>query len=130
MTIQENIENKTVDLTLNAAEAVRELLTKRNLEDYSLRIFIQGGGCSGFQYGMALDNNVREQDKVIENHGVQVIIDEVSLSYMQGATIDYVNDAMGSGFKIDNPNLIGSCCGSPNPSQEDCSTSSGCAGCG
>ena len=130
MTIQENIENKIVELTLNAAEAVRELLTKRNLEDYSLRIFIQGGGCSGFQYGMALDNNVREQDKVIENHGVQVIIDEVSLSYMQGATIDYVNDAMGSGFKIDNPNSIGSCCGSPSPSQGDCSTSSGCAGCG
>ena len=130
MTITEKSDIKTLDLTQKAAEAVKDLLEKRNLDGYALRIFIQGGGCSGFQYGMALDNNIREQDKVIEDHGIRVIIDDVSMSYMHGATIDYIEDAMGSGFKIDNPNSIASCCDSSNQSQEGGGTPSGCAGCG
>jgi iron-sulfur cluster assembly protein len=113
----EQTETTTVatDITLTpaAAHAVSDLLAKRNLEDYALRVFISGGGCSGYQYGMALEGNIREQDLQFEQDGVKVVIDEVSINYLRGATIDYVEDVMGSGFKITNPNAVSSCgCGS------------------
>ncbi|HEX9778216.1 MAG TPA: iron-sulfur cluster insertion protein ErpA, partial [Geopsychrobacteraceae bacterium] len=109
----EQTQTNQINLTQAAAEAVRDLLAKRNLEDYALRVFVQGGGCSGFQYGMALDNNFREEDAVFENRGIKVIIDEVSINYLNGATIDYVDELMGSGFKIENPNAVSACgCGS------------------
>jgi iron-sulfur cluster assembly protein len=92
---------------------VQDLLSKRELEGYALRVFVSGGGCSGFQYGMALENNIREQDNVYEMHDIKVVVDEVSINYLRGATIDYVDEIMGSGFKIENPNAIASCgCGS------------------
>jgi len=87
---------QAITLTAPAAEAVKELLAKRDLVDYSLRVFIQGGGCSGFQYGMALDNRVLENDTIIEAHGVKVLVDEMSLNYLKGATVDYVDEIMGS----------------------------------
>ena len=131
MTLAENTEVKTVDLTAVAAVAVKELLEKRDLEDYALRVYVQGGGCSGFQYGMALENNIREQDTVIEEHGVKVVIDEVSIGYMNGSKIDYVDDINGSGFKIDNPNSVSSCCSenSSDTQGEGCPPSA-CGGCG
>ncbi|GAB4580312.1 MAG: iron-sulfur cluster insertion protein ErpA [Anaerolineales bacterium] len=104
-----------VTLTPSGAQAVLGLLQKRNLapSDYALRVFIQGGGCSGFQYGMALEGKPRETDYSFEYDGVRVVVDEVSMEYLRGATIDYVDDIMGSGFKIDNPNAVASCgCGS------------------
>jgi len=101
-----------ITLTLPAAEAVRELLDQRNLPGYSLRVFISGSGCSGYQYGMGLENNIQDEDTVFEQNGIKVVIDDVSINYLRGATIDYVNDVTGSGFKIDNPNAISSCnCG-------------------
>jgi len=131
MTLVESTDEKTLDLTTTAAEAVRDLLEKRNLEGYALRVFVQGGGCSGFQYGMALDNNIREQDTLIEEHGIKVIIDEVSMGYMQGASIDYVEDVTGRGFKIDNPNAISSCGGGSSfQGKDSCGTPSSCSGCG
>jgi iron-sulfur cluster assembly protein len=109
----EQTQTNQITLTSSAAEAVNELLSKRNLEGYALRVFVQGGGCSGFQYGMALDNNIREADLIYENHGVKLIVDEVSINYLNGATIDYVDEIMGSGFKIENPNAVSACgCGS------------------
>ena len=76
-------------------------------------MFIQGGGCSGFQYGMALEGTPRETDYSFEYDGVRVVVDEVSMEYLRGATIDFVDDIMGSGFKIENPNAVASCgCGS------------------
>ena len=102
-----------ISLTPSAADAVRDLFAKRELEGYALRVFVQGGGCSGFQYGMALENNIREQDTVISSHGVDVVVDEVSSQYIQGSTVDYVEDVMGSGFKVENPNAVSACgCGS------------------
>ena len=99
-------------LTVNAADAVRDMLAKRELVDHALRVFISGGGCSGYQYGMALEKEPRPSDFVLEQHGVKVVIDDVSLAYMRGAHIDYVDDIMGSGFKIENPNATSSCgCG-------------------
>jgi iron-sulfur cluster assembly accessory protein len=113
--LADNITTQTelVTLTPVAAQAVRELLEKRNLEGYALRVFVSGGGCSGFQYGMALENNIREQDLKMQAHGVQVVIDEVSIQYLRGATVDYQDDLMGAGFKIENPNAVSTCgCGS------------------
>ena len=108
------LENK-VELTQSGAKAVEGLLDKRSLsaDEYALRLFISGGGCSGFQYGMALEAEVRETDYQFAFHGVRVVVDEVSMDYLRGARIDYVEDIMGSGFKIDNPNAVAACgCGS------------------
>jgi iron-sulfur cluster assembly protein len=132
MTLVEGTGIKTIELSTAAAEAVKDLLTKRDLEGYALRVFVQGGGCSGFQYGMALEGNVRDEDTVVEEHGVKVVIDEVSIEYMRGASIDYIEDIMGSGFKIDNPNATASCgCGSSFQTKEGSGNPSSCgSGCG
>ena len=101
-----------VTLTPAAADAVRGLLKDRQLEGHALRVFVSGGGCSGFQYGMALEGSPRESDVTFEQHGVRLVVDEVSMGYLRGANIDYLNDVMASGFKIDNPNATSSCgCG-------------------
>ena len=131
MALIEGTEIKTLNLTPTAAEAVKNLLEKRNLEGYALRVFVQGGGCSGFQYGMALEGKIREQDTVVEEHEIQVVIDEVSIEYMRGASIDYIEDVMGSGFKIDNPNAIASCgCGNSFQTSDDSGNPKNCGGCG
>jgi len=101
-----------LSITPAAAEAVRGLLRDRKVEGHALRVFVSGGGCSGQQYGMALEGNPRESDLQFEQHGVRVVVDEVSINYLRGANIDYVNDVMASGFKIDNPNATSACgCG-------------------
>ena len=134
MVLPEQTQVETVTLTTAAANAVRDLLDKRELEGYGLRVFIKGGGCSGYQYGMALDNNFRDEDLVTEHDGIKVIVDEVSITYMRGATIDFVDDLMGSGFKVENPNAVASCgCGSSFRTQDGeapQSSAGGCAGCG
>jgi iron-sulfur cluster assembly protein len=120
-------QTELITLTPSAAQAVSDLLANRNLTDYSLRVFVQGGGCSGFQYGMALDNRLRDTDLVLEQHGLKVLVDEVSIQYLNGATIDYVDDPSGSGFKIINPNAISNCgCGQSSASSEG--DSCGCGG--
>ena len=120
---------QSVTLTQPAAEAIRDVLLQKNLPGYALRLFISGGGCSGYQYGLALDSNIRSEDIVIETDGIKLIVDEVSIKYLQGATVDYVDGMTSSGFKIINPNAISSCnCGqSFNSSDEEASGS--CAGC-
>jgi iron-sulfur cluster assembly protein len=112
--IQPQIHIPELSLTPAAAEAVRGLIQGRSLEldKHALRVFVTGGGCSGYQYGMALEPNPRETDMLLEQHGVRVVVDEVSMNYLRGANIDYVNDVMASGFKIENPNASSSCgCG-------------------
>ena len=125
------IENtEQITLTEEAAKAVQDLLTQKNLTGYSLRMFISGGGCSGYQYGMALDNRVRDTDTIYTQHGVQLIVDEVSIQYLRGATVDFINEETSSGFKITNPNPMSSCgCGS-SAEDSDCGSSGGCSGCG
>ncbi|MFC1996536.1 iron-sulfur cluster insertion protein ErpA [Chloroflexota bacterium] len=134
MMLAEQTQVETITITPAAADAVRDLLDKRELEGYGLRVYIQGGGCSGYQYGMALDNNFRDEDLVTDSHGVKVVIDEVSINYMRGATVDYVEDLMGSGFKVENPNAVSSCgCGSSFRTQDDEApqgNAGGCSGCG
>jgi iron-sulfur cluster assembly accessory protein len=112
------VEEEAVSLTPAAAQAVKDLLVKRNLEGYALRIFVQGGGCSGIQYGLALEGNIRPEDLAREFDGARLVVDEVSIDYLRGATIDYVETPEGAGFKIENPNFVPTC------------SSSGCSGCG
>jgi len=98
-------ETSTVSLSTAASDAIKNILTERNLEGYALRVYVAGGGCSGVNFGMALDNNIRDVDTIIDVNGVQVVVDEVSIDYLRGAKIDFVNDPVrGAGFAVDSPN--------------------------
>ena len=109
----ENVQTETVSMTEAAGATVRNLLIQKNVPDYGLRVVVAGGGCSGMQYGMALEAEARDYDHVIEQDGVKIFIDPTSMMYLEGATIDYVDSIMGGGFKIENPNAVTSCgCGS------------------
>jgi iron-sulfur cluster assembly protein len=110
---------------------VRELLTERNLEGFALRVFVQGGGCSGLSYGMAFEDRFFPQDETIEVEGVKFVIDPTSLSYMRGAEIDYVDSLMGGGFAINNPNAVSSCgCGHSFRTEEGVEDEAAAGGCG
>jgi iron-sulfur cluster assembly accessory protein len=98
-------------LTDHATEKVKQLLQEKQCS--ALRVFVAGGGCSGYQYGMALAQEADEEDLVIEHGGVRLLVDPESAPLLQGAQIDYVDDVMKSGFSIFNPNAVQSCaCGS------------------
>ena len=128
--LADQTQTELITLTPSAVQAINELLEKRDLEGYALRIFVSGGGCSGLQYGMALDNNTRTGDETAEFDGVKVIIDEMSINYMRGSTVDYVDDLMASGFKIDNPNATASCgCGDSFNTGGEGNTQDGSSGC-
>jgi iron-sulfur cluster insertion protein len=100
-------------LTENAVGKIRDLLAEENNPSLKLRTFVQGGGCSGMQYGFTFDEVQNDDDFVIDNEGVMVLIDATSMQYLNGARIDYKEDDMGSNFAIDNPNAETSCgCGS------------------
>ena len=102
-----------VSITPSAATKALALLEAREITDGALRVFVAGGGCSGFQYGMAIARAKEEDDIVIEAHGVTIVVDPESAQYLGGAEIDYVDDIMKSGFAINNPNAVKSCaCGS------------------
>ena len=116
--VLEQTQQKQITITSSAANAVKDLLEKRGLEGYALRVFISGGGCSGFQYGMALEENIRDTDHMFEQQEIKVVVDEVSIEYLDGSTVDYVNEVTGSGFKIENPNALSGCgCGDSSQTQ-------------
>ena len=97
-------ETPTISLSSAASEAVKNILAERNLEGYALRVYVAGGGCCSVNFGMALDNNIRDVDTTFEAHGVKVVVDEVSIDYLRGATIDFINDPVrGAGFTVDSP---------------------------
>lgn len=96
-----------------AAAKVRELIREEGNDALMLRVFITGGGCSGFQYGFTFDENITEGDTVIENGGVKLLIDPMSYQYLVGAEIDYTEGLEGAQFVIRNPNATTTCgCGS------------------
>lgn len=110
----EELETKTIaetispilTLTSAASEAVKSILSERKLEGYALRVYVAGGGCCGVNFGMALDNNFQDADTTFEADGVKVVVDEVSIDYLRGAHIDFVNDPVrGAGFAVDSPNV-------------------------
>jgi iron-sulfur cluster assembly accessory protein len=95
----------TITLSTAASDAVKNILTERNLEGYALRVYVAGGGCCGVNFGMALDNNIRDVDTTFDVNGVMLVVDEVSIDYLRGASIDFVNDPVrGAGFAVDSPN--------------------------
>jgi len=97
-------ETPTISLSIAASDAVKNILTERNLEGYALRVYVAGGGCCSVNFGMALDNNIRDVDTTFEANGVTVVVDEVSIDYLRGSTIDFVNDPVrGAGFAVDSP---------------------------
>lgn len=102
-----------VNLTPTAAEKLSGIMSQKGMIDsHALRVFVKGGGCGGMQYGMTFDE-AREGDEVYEQHGLRVIVDSTSLFYIDGANIDYVDNLMGGGFHIDNPQATSACgCGS------------------
>ena len=102
-----------VMLTPTAAVKLQQILLEKNIPDHGLRVFVAGGGCSGLQYGMAFEGEPRDMDTIVEAHGLKVYVDPVSLEYLSGASIDYVDGLMGAGFRIENPNAVAACgCGS------------------
>ena len=124
------IEQAVVSLTPEAQSRLKELLAKEPTPGLALRIFVSGGGCSGMQYGMAFDDQRRAEDVIVDHDGVQIVVDDFSVSYIRGAEIDYVDSLMGAGFTVHNPNAVHSCsCGHSFDTGEDASGAQAC-GCG
>jgi iron-sulfur cluster assembly accessory protein len=118
-----------VSVTSDAATKIRELLSQEGNEGLGLRVFVSGGGCSGFQYGMTLDET-QDDDDVFETEGVKVMIDMMSAQYVMGSEIDYVDSLMGAGFTVSNPNAVSTCgCGHSFKTASDTGSPRAC-GCG
>lgn len=105
-------QSQVITITTKAAEKVAEFMKQEGNNNLYLRVYVSGGGCSGLSYGMGFEEKPEEDDSVIDQNGVKVIIDGYSQRYLKGANVDYVDSLMGSGFKINNPNVTKSCsCG-------------------
>lgn len=103
-----------VTLTDRGAHKVREFLAQQSqvAETAGLRVGVRGGGCSGFQYNLAFDNQ-RDNDEVFESQGIKLLVDRTSLQYIRGAEVDYLDGLQGAGFQVNNPNVVAACgCGS------------------
>ncbi|HXH98557.1 MAG TPA: iron-sulfur cluster insertion protein ErpA [Gaiellaceae bacterium] len=129
MEIQERTE-ELVSLTPAAAAKIRDLMAEET--DVSvLRVAIEGGGCSGFQYGLGFDRDAQEGDHELECEGVRVVVDPFSAPYLRGSTVDYLETIQESGFKIDNPNAVASCgCGHSFQVADDVDPGEGGYACG
>jgi len=103
-----------ITLSERAVTELKDLMSQQAKENNALRVWVAGGGCSGLSYGMALDDGAPEEgDQIFEQDGVKIFVDGLSLNYMDGSSVDFVEDALGGGFKIENPNATSTCgCGS------------------
>ena len=102
-----------ITISPSAQEKIKDILAEENNPSIRLRVFVQGGGCSGFSYGFTLDEEVAEDDFTLDDNGVSVLVDPMSMQYLQGAEIDYKDELMGASFTIKNPNATTTCgCGS------------------
>lgn len=107
------MNDQAIKFTDNAAVKVSELIAEEGNAALKLRVYVSGGGCSGFQYGFTFDEQLNEDDTVVEKNGVMVLIDAMSIDYLRGAEIDYKEDVSGAQFVIRNPNAATTCgCGS------------------
>ncbi len=124
--------NALISLTPAASDKLLGLMREKQLDDYALRVFVAGGGCSGLQYGMTFDSETNPGDAEFEVNGLKVRVDPMSAQYVRGAHIDYQDSLMGGGFKIDNPNAVSSCgCGSSfRPKDEEAGAQTSSGGCG
>jgi iron-sulfur cluster assembly protein len=107
------VTGSLVTITERAAVKAQSLLASKGHAEGMLRVFVVGGGCSGYQYGMAIADEVEPEDELVEHEGVRIVVDRESVPMISGAEIDYIEDLMTSGFTIYNPNAVSSCaCGS------------------
>jgi len=104
-----------INVSETAASKISELLVEENKSGSGLRVFVQGGGCSGFQYGLMIEENGQGAgDQVFESNGVKLFVDPISIRYLKGAEVDFVDTVTGGGFTIKNPTATSTCrCGSP-----------------
>lgn len=137
MAVQQNLDTTSpITLTERAATELKGLLVDNDKANAALRVWVAGGGCSGLQYGMALDDAEPEEgDVVLNDQDIKIFVDDMSLKYMAGSVVDYVDDVLGGGFKIENPNAVKSCgCGSSfsagEEGMEGLENGGGCGGCG
>ena len=106
-------EKRDVTVTEAAARKATELLSAHGKEGAAIRVFVKSGGCSGYSYGMAIDDRMLEDDNLFEDRGVRVVVDKMSLPLLRGSEVDYVENMMGGGFSVNNPNATSACgCGS------------------
>ncbi len=122
-----------ITITERAADKVREFMASEDDGAEVLRIAVQGGGCSGFQYALGFDEGPQEGDAIVEMHGVRIVVDPFSLPYLDGAGVDFSDGLAGTGFKIDNPNVVAGCgCGSSfqlKDGEEPAEAADGCGTC-
>lgn len=122
-----------ITLTPRAVTELKDLISTQDKTDSALRVWVAGGGCSGLSYGMALDSEAPDaEDQVFEQDGIKIFIDALSLNYMDGSSVDYVDEHLGGGFKIENPNAVSSCgCGSSFKTEDsEGAAGGGCGSCG
>jgi iron-sulfur cluster insertion protein len=101
-----------INVSSTAASKITELLSEENKQGSGLRVFVQGGGCSGFQYGLMIEEARSDADQVFESNGVTLYVDPISIRYLSGAEVDFVDTVTGGGFTIKNPNATSTCgCG-------------------
>jgi iron-sulfur cluster assembly accessory protein len=101
-----------IQVTATAAEKIKEALQAENKPNLRLRIYVEGGGCSGMQYGLVFEEEEQDGDEILTQDGFDILVDRFSMPYLSNAEIDYVTTLQGAGFKINNPNATGSCgCG-------------------
>ena len=114
------VNSDTVTMSASAVDAVRSILAERKLDNYALRVYVAGSSCSGVSFGMALDNNIRENDLTFQAQDIQLVVDDQSISYLMGAKIDFVNDPFrGAGFVVDSPSNTGGGCSCGSGSKSD-----------
>ena len=122
------VQPTVVNLTDAAAAKLRELTAEETNPAIGLRVYVYSGGCSGFRYGMMLEDAPTAEDKVLEANGVKVYVDGSSVNLLQGSEIDYVDTLMGAGFTVNNPNAVSGCgCGSSFRTAEDAGTARSCS---
>ena len=114
-----NTPSEAITVTDIAAGKLRELLAAQEEDDQVLRVAVRGGGCSGFEYALELDKQ-KADDHVYEHNGVSVVVDKVSMQFVFGSEVDYVEGLQGAGFAVNNPNVVAACgCGSSFQVRED-----------
>jgi len=107
-----NVAESVINVSSTAASKIAELLAEENKQESGLRVFVQGGGCSGFQYGLMIEDAPTDTDQVFQSNGVRLYVDPISVRYLKGAEVDFVDNIAGGGFTIRNPNAVSTCgCG-------------------
>ena len=123
-----DIQPQPLSLTDAAASKLRELTAAETSPEIGLRVYVYSGGCSGFKYGMMIEDAPTPEDKLLEANGVKVYVDGKSIDLLRGAQIDYVDTLMGAGFTVNNPNAVAACgCGSSFRTADDGGAPRGCA---